>query len=92
MEKEKKNKFTAFIAKHKIISTIISLIILFALTIAITSFAFDVATPKDVLIPDLVGLSLDEAKSKIEESKLSLQHFGILNLDLFALISLQFYL
>ena len=73
MEKEKKNKFTAFIAKHKIISTIIGLIILFALTIAITSFAFDVATPKDVLIPDLVGLSLDEAKSKIEESKLEIE-------------------
>ena len=73
MEKEKKNKFTAFIAKHKIISTIIGLIILFALTIAITSLAFDVATPKDVLIPDLVGLSLDEAKSKIEESKLEIE-------------------
>ena len=73
MEKEKKNKFTAFIGKHKIISTIIGLVILFALTIAITSFAFDMTTPKDVLIPDLVGLTLEDAKTKIEESKLQIE-------------------
>ena len=73
MEKEKKNKFTEFIGKHKIISTIIGLVILFALTIAITSFAFDMTTPKDVLIPDLVGLTLEDAKTKIEESKLQIE-------------------
>ena len=73
MEKEKKNKFTAFIGKHKIISTIIALVILFALTIAITSFAFDMTTPKDVLIPELVGLTLDEAKTKVEEQKLQIE-------------------
>lgn len=69
-EKKKNNKFFAFIGRHKIIATIISLIILFALTIGITSFAIDKATPKDVLIPDLSGLTLEEAKTKAEESKL----------------------
>ena len=72
MEK-KNNKFFAFMGKHKVASTIIGLILLFILTIGITSFAIDVATPKDVLIPDLAGLTLEEAKAKAEESKLKVE-------------------
>lgn len=72
-DKKKKNKFFAFIGRHKVISTIIALIILFVLTIAITSFAMDKVTPKDIQIPDLAGLTLDEAKAKVEESKLQLE-------------------
>lgn len=73
MEKKKKNKFFAFIGKHKVISTIIGLIILFVLTIAITSFAIDITTPKDVLMPNLANMTLDEAKAKVEELKLKLE-------------------
>ncbi len=72
MEK-KNNKLFAFIGKHKVISTILGLIILFVLTIGITSFAIDMSTPKDVLIPDLTGLTVDEAKAKIEELKLQVE-------------------
>lgn len=75
MEKEKKenNKFFAFFGKHKVISTMISLILLFVLTIMITSFVIDLTTPKDVLIPDLENLTLEEAKAKIEELKLQIE-------------------
>ncbi len=72
MEK-KNNKFFAFIGRHKVASTIIGLIILFILTITITSFAIDMTTPKDVLIPDLTGLTVEEAKTKVEESKIQIE-------------------
>ena len=72
MEK-KNNKFFAFIGRHRVASTIIGLIILFILTITITSFAIDMTTPKDVLIPDLTGLTVEEAKTKVEESKIQIE-------------------
>ena len=70
-EKKKKNKFIAFIAKHKVISSIIGLIILFILTLGITNFVMNVVLPQDVTMPNLVGLTKEEAEQKMKELNLN---------------------
>ena len=72
-EGKKKNKFVAFIGKHKVASTIIGLILLFALTLGITSVVMNAVLPKDVIMPNLVGLSKEEAQKKAEELKLEFE-------------------
>ncbi len=72
-EKKKKNKFFAFIGRHKVSSTIIGLIVLFILTMLITNLVINVITPNDVLLPDLVGLTLEEATERVEEAKLKIE-------------------
>lgn len=68
--KKKENRFVKFIKKHKVISFIVSAILLFVLTIAITYFGLKLTKVKDIQIPNLVGLSIEEAKKKIEDAKL----------------------
>lgn len=65
-DQKKKTKKNSFIAKHKVLSTIIGLILLFVLTFGGTSAIINIITPKDVVMPNLVGLSKDEAKEKVE--------------------------
>ena len=68
--KKKKGKFATFISKHKIISTIIALMLLFVLSLSITSITFKLLKVEDVQIPNLVGLTKEQAESKIEELNL----------------------
>ena len=68
--RKKQNKFKKFISDHKIISTIISLILLFTVAFGITYYVMKVGRLKDVQIPNLVGLTTDEAKSKLSQSNL----------------------
>lgn len=73
MKERRKNKFLAFIGRHKVVSTVIGLILLFALTLGITSVVMNAVLPKDVIMPNLVGLSKEEAQSKAEELKLEFE-------------------
>lgn len=69
-EKKKENKLVQFIKKHKVLSFFVGAILLFILTIGITYFSLRATAVKDVQIPNLVGMSQEEAKKKVEESKL----------------------
>lgn len=70
MEK-KQNKFVQFIKKHKVLSSIIGLILLFVITIALTVGISNATRPKDVGIPNLVGKTVDEAKDILKQNKLN---------------------
>ena len=69
-KKKKENKFIAFVKKHKVISSIVGLILLFAISLGATIGISNATRPKDVQIPNLVGKTVDEAKQILEENKL----------------------
>ena len=69
-KKKKPNKFKEFIKKHKVLSTIIGLILLFVLSLGLTIGITNATRPKEVAIPDLVGKTVDEAKQLVHDSKL----------------------
>lgn len=60
--KKKPNKFVEFIKKHKVLSSIIGLILLFVITIGLTIGISNATRPKDVEIPNLVGKTVEEQK------------------------------
>ena len=68
--KKKPNKLVAFIKKHKKLSTVVGIFLLFFLTIGITYLALTLGQVKDVQIPNLVGLSREEAQKQTEEANL----------------------
>ena len=69
--KKKPNKFVNFIKKHKVLSSIIGLILLFVITIGLTIGISNATRPKDVEIPNLVGKNVDEAKDILKQNKLN---------------------
>ena len=69
--KKKSNKFVEFIKKHKVLSSIIGLILLFVITIGLTIGISNATRPKDVEIPNLVGKTVDEAKDILKQNKLN---------------------
>lgn len=69
-ETRKKEKKENFIKKHKVLSSIIGIILLFVIAFGITYYVMTVGRLKDVQIPNLVGLSVEEAKAKLAESNL----------------------
>ena len=69
-KKKKQNKFVAFIKKHKVLSAFIGLILLFAISLGGTYFALIAGQLKDVQIPELVGMSKEEAAKTVEEAGL----------------------
>ena len=71
----KMNKIKNFFQNHKAVKVILIaliFIIVFVASIGITLSVMNSKNPKDVLLPNLVGLTLDEAKSKGAESKLEI--------------------
>lgn len=62
--------FKNLIKRHKIASTIIGLIILFALSLSGTMIILNVTNPPEVAMPNVVGISKEEAKQEIENAKL----------------------
>lgn len=70
--KEDNGKFKWF-KKHKIMTFFMGAVLLFILTIGITYGALKMTAVKDIPIPNVVGLSQDEAKKQIEEKKLVYQ-------------------
>ena len=70
---KKQNKFKKFISNHKVLSGFIGAILLFFLTIGITMLIMNLTSVKDVQIPDLVGMSLEEAEKVAKDSKLNVE-------------------
>lgn len=73
VNKKKNAKKQGFFAKHpkmKIFLIILLCLVIFFGSIGITSIILKNASPKDVQIPELVGLTEQEAKAKVEELKL----------------------
>ena len=69
-DNKNQNKFIAFIKNHKILCGLIGLILLFIITFALTSGILGGGKAKEVTVPNVLGLTKEEAKSKIEEANL----------------------
>lgn len=61
---------TNFFKKHKILVLIIGAILLFIISIAVTFGVLKATAVKDVPIPNVAGMSREEAKKQIEDAKL----------------------
>ena len=69
-------KFNRFLEEHKFVKAAligIIFLIVFISTIAITLGVLNSKQPKDVALPKLVGLTFDEAKAKVAESKITVK-------------------
>ena len=67
---ENDNKFVAFIKRHKIFSTFIGLILLFAIAFGGTLAYLNITNPAEVELPNVVGMSKEEAQKTVEDLKL----------------------
>ena len=67
---KKENKFKRFIKNHKILSTIIGLILLFVVSLGGTMGILNLTNPPEVVMPNVVGMTKEEAQKAIEEAKL----------------------
>ena len=70
---KKENKFIKFVKKHKGLSFIICLILLFVLSLGGTIAFSRLTEPKEVILPNFVGVKIDEAKKIAEEKKLIIE-------------------
>ncbi len=70
---KKEGKFKRFIKSHKVLSSIVGLILLFALSLGVTIFTLNVTNPAEVEMPNVVGLSKEEAQKEIEAAKLKFE-------------------
>lgn len=67
---KKDNKLFAFIKKHKVLSAFIGIILLFAISLGGTLAVLSITNPAEVDMPNVVGLSKEEAQTEIENAKL----------------------
>ncbi len=67
---KKDNKFVAFIKRHKVLSAIIGLILLFAISLGGTLAYLNITNPAEVVLPNLVGMSREEAEQTAQEANL----------------------
>ena len=67
---KKNNKFVAFIKRHKVFSILIGLILLFAISLGGTLAYLNITNPAEVELPELVGMSKEEAQKTAEDLKL----------------------
>ena len=70
---KKQNKFIRFINNHKGFSIFIGLILLFMISIGGTVLISRLTNPKEVLMPNVVGINKDEAERTLKESGLILE-------------------
>ncbi len=70
---KKQNKFVEFIKKHKKLSTFLGLVIVFFLAFGGTILFLNVTNPKEVSLPNVVGLSKEQAQKAIEDLKLKFE-------------------
>lgn len=71
--KKKENKLIAFVKKHKVICSFIGVILLFVLSLGGTILYSRLTDPKEVLLPNIVGISEEEAKKELEEKGLNFE-------------------
>ncbi len=67
---KKDGKFKSFIKIHKALSIFIGLILLFAISLGGTMAVLNITNPPEVAMPNVVGLSKEEAQKEIEDAKL----------------------
>ena len=67
---KKDGKFKSFIKRHKALSIFIGLILLFAISLGGTMAVLNITNPPEVAMPNVVGLSKEEAQKEIEDAKL----------------------
>lgn len=70
---KKEGKFKKFIKKHKALSIVVGLVILFALSLGGTLGVLSITNPPEVEMPNVVGLSKEEAQKAIEDAKLKFE-------------------
>lgn len=70
---KKENKFITFIKEHKVLSAFIGLILLFFLAFGGTMLVLNLTNPKEVELPNVVGLSREEAEQKVKDAKLKFE-------------------
>ena len=64
------NKLIAFIKKNKVMCALIGVVLLFFIAFIGTMMLLGVTKPKEVKVPNVIGLTSEEAKQKIEAAKL----------------------
>ncbi len=67
---KKENKIKTFIKNHKVLSSFIGIILLFVISLGTTLFVLNITNPPEVAMPNVVGLTKEEAQKLIEEAKL----------------------
>lgn len=67
---KKEGKFKKFIKNHKVLSVFIGLVLLFALSLGGTLAVLNVTNPAEVEMPNVVGMSKEEAQKEVEAAKL----------------------
>ena len=70
---KKDGKFKTFVKTHKGLSIFIGLLLLFVLSLEGTMLVFNLTNPPEVAMPNVVGLSKEEAKKEIENVKLKFE-------------------
>ena len=70
---KKDGKFKTFIKNHKGLSIFIGLLLLFALSLGGTMLVLNITNPPEVAMPNVVGLSKEEAQKEIENVKLKFE-------------------
>ncbi len=71
--KENKKGLAGFISNHKVLSSVIGLILLFALSLGGTMAVLNLTNPKEVKLPNIVGLSKEEAEKALQDNNLVLE-------------------
>lgn len=71
--KNKENKFIKFVKQHKALSVFLGVIILFFLAFGGTMLFLNLTNPKEVELPNIVGLSKEEAEEKVTDAKLKFE-------------------
>ena len=72
-DNKKENKLKKFIKNHKKLSIFIGLILLFIIAFGGTLGILNLTNPAEVQIPNLVGMSKEEAQADAEEAKLKFE-------------------
>lgn len=67
---KKDNKLISFIKKNKVMCALIGVVLLFFIAFSGTMMLLGVTKPKEVKVPNVIGLTAEEAKQKIEAAKL----------------------
>ena len=68
--KKKDNKFIALIKNHKVMSALIGVVVLFFITFIGTMSMLGATKPKEAKVPNVIGMTQEEAKKQIEDAKL----------------------
>ena len=71
-EEKKETGLKGFIKNHKVLCITFGAILLFAITILITTLLLNATAKKDVQIPELVGMEQIQAEAKVKELKLEM--------------------